>query len=454
MTTNPGILRLAPHSPEAEEAVIGGVLTDPGLYVEVAYLKPDDFHINRLAIVWDALMHLSGRKEGIDVLTVSAEIAAMGKGDQFEDKARGFLVNLINRTPTSTNTPTYARLIQRLAIRRRLLTAADEIKTLAYDEQLSVEQITEQSVKRLHRVTDSNRDGELAWGDMIAQSFIETERRMEGEGTYLGVPSGFRDLDELLGGFERSGLYLIGARPGMGKTSLLLTIMLSAMKAGYRVGLLSQEMDSLQIAQRFSALESGINLHNIRLGRFDPAQYARYVETVGRLGKLAPFGYVSDARNVTPTQLLAKAARWQNENGLDLLMVDYIQIMSDGGVFRADNRTGIVGYFAESLKSIARELHVPVIAATQLNRDLENRADKHPQLSDLRESGSLEQAADVVAFLYRDVVYNEATEFPNKAEVVVAKHRNGPTGTIDLHFEKSLTRFADQHTIKIDLSEL
>lgn len=469
MTTSPGVLRLAPHSPEAEEAVIGGILTDPDLMLFVAaYLKPEDFHINRLSICWKAMLNLFERKEGIDVLTVSEEIRALGKADQFEDKVRGFLVNLINRTPTSVHTEAYARVVERLAVRRRLLTAADEIKVLAYDEQLSIEQITTQAEQRLRVVTLQDK-GDLTWDEMLDRSVAETEQRMESEDGYLGVPSGFRDLDDLLGGFERSGLYLIGARPGMGKTSLMLSVLLNMIKLGARVGMLSQEMDWIQIMQRMTSLESGINLQSIRLGRFtkevyendgkptavfDQRQYSKYIEATGRLSKLPNPPYISDARNVTPTQLLAKAMRWQSEGGLDVLMVDYLQILSSGGDFKPSERVAEIGYFAESLKSIARELHIPVIAATQLNRELEKRADKHPQLSDLRESGALEQAADVVAFIYRDVVYNEATEFPNKAEIIIAKHRNGPTGVIDLHFERGLTKFSDAKTTKIDLGAL
>jgi replicative DNA helicase len=258
----------------------------------------------------------------------------------------------------------------------------------------------------------------------------------------------------------------------MGKTSLLLSIMLNAAKLGVRVGLLSQEMDWMQILHRFTSLESSVNLQAIRLGRFtkrgvdangevtdvfDQAQYAKYVAAQGRLSKLEYPPYVSDARNVTPQKLLAKAARWQSEGGLDLLIVDYLQILSSGGLFKGGDSSGRVaevGYFARSLKDIARELHVPVITAAQLNRSLENRADKRPQLSDLRESGEIEQESDVVAFIYRDVVYNPDTEFPNKAEIIVGKHRNGPTGTIDLHFERSLTRFSDAKTTKIDLGSL
>ncbi|MBN8634993.1 MAG: replicative DNA helicase [Anaerolineae bacterium] len=219
MTSNPGILRLAPHSPEAEEAVIGGVLTDPDLFLGIAaYLRPEDFHINRLAIVWEAMMRVADRNDGIDVLTVSEEIRALGKAEQFEDKARGFLVNLINRTPTSVHTEAYARVVERLAIRRRLLTAADEIKTLAYDEQLPVERITSEAESRLFRVTERNQRGDLVpMYQAIDTFFASIEHKMQHPDEPMGLPTGFRDLDGLLSGLQRSDLLIFAGRPGMGK---------------------------------------------------------------------------------------------------------------------------------------------------------------------------------------------------------------------------------------------
>jgi len=454
MTTNPGVLRLAPHSPESEEAAIGGVLIDPDLIPAIAvYLKPDHFHVNRLAIVWEAILHLNERKAGIDILTVNEEIRAMGKADQFEDKARGFLVNLINRTPTSIHTQDYARVVERLAIRRQLLTAADEIKTLAYDEGLPIEKIVTTSQQRVMRVANNMvRDDDLPFYDAVMDVVNKIEARMVNPTEVLGVPTGIRDYDALLMGLQRGLLYIIAGRPGMGKTALLLTILLNAAKLGARVALFSQEMTREQVIYRLLAMETGINSNTLRAGGLNPREYSLFVEAFPRVAEL-PI-YVTNAKRTTPAMILAKSLAWQLQTGLDAVMVDYLQILSDGGLFKADNETGKVSYFAEELKQIARDVNIPVMAAAQLNRALESRQDKRPMLSDLKQSGSIEQAADVVTFLYREVVYNEATEFPNKAELITAKQRDGVTGTVDTHFERSLTKFSDSRITKIDLNSL
>lgn len=454
MTSNPGVLRLAPHSVEAEEAVIGGVLTDPELFLSIAaYLKPEDFHINRLSLVWKAMVNLFERKEGIDILTVSEEIRAMGKSDQYDDKVRGYLVNLINRTPTSIHTEAYARVVERLAVRRRLLTAADEIKTLAYDEQLSIEQIVTSSQKRVMTVaTALTRSEDKAFYDGVLEVVEKIEKRMENPTNVIGVPTGLVDYDALLMGLQRGLLYIIAGRPGMGKTALLLHILLAAAKLGARVALFSQEMTREQVIIRLLSMETGINSAKIRTGNLDQREYALFVEAYPRIAAL-PIN-VTDAKRTTPTTILTQSLAWQSESGLDLVLVDYLQLLSDGGLFKADNETGRVSYFAEELKQISRDLDAPVVSAAQLNRSLESRADKRPMLSDLKQSGSIEQAADVVTFLYRDVVYNEETEFPNKAELIVAKHRDGATGTVDVNFERGLTRFSDRKTVVIDLSGL
>ena len=454
MTTNPGILRLAPHSPEAEEAVIGGVLTDPELMPGIAaYLKPDAFHINRLAIVWDAMLRLFARKEGIDVLTVSEEIRAMGKADQFEDKARGFLVNCINRAPTSIHTEAYARVVERLGIRRKLLTAADEIKTLAYDEQLAIEAIVTDAQKRVMTVAHTiARDDDVPFYDAVMQVVSQIEERMTHPMTALGVPTGLKDYDEMIMGLQRGLLYIVAGRPGMGKTALLLTMLLNMAKLGARVGLFSQEMSREQVIFRLLAIETGINSTKLRAGNLDAHEYHLFVEAYPRIAQL-PI-HVTNAKRTTPAIILSKSLSWQSLTGLDAVMVDYLQLLSDGGMFKADNETGKVSYYAEELKQIARDVNVPVVSAAQLNRSLESRQDKRPMLSDLKQSGSIEQAADVITFLYRDIAYNPETEFPNFAELIVAKQRDGATGTVIAHYERSLTKFTDAKTTTIDLSQL
>ncbi len=388
MTSNPGILRLAPHSPEAEEAVIGGVLTDPDLFLGIAaYLRPEDFHINRLAIVWEAMMRVADRNDGIDVLTVSEEIRALGKAEQFEDKARGFLVNLINRTPTSVHTEAYARVVERLAIRRRLLTAADEIKTLAYDEQLPVERITSEAESRLFRVTERNQRGDLVpMYQAIDTFFASIEHKMQHPDEPMGLPTGFRDLDGLLSGLQRSDLLIFAGRPGMGKTSFLLSVVMNAAKLNARILIFTMEMGHEQLVQRFVSMETGINTQKLRTGQLDQREYSRFVEATGRLGNLNIF--IDDSAAMTPIEMRTKCRRIAHEFGLDLVIVDYLQLMSAGAGYE-NNRVQEVSYISRSLKELAREINVPVISAAQLSRAVEQRQDKHPQLSDLRESGCL-----------------------------------------------------------------
>lgn len=450
-----GILRLAPHSPETEEAVIGGVLADAAQYpVIAAYLKPEDFHINRLGIIWAAMGKLSARHAAIDILTVSEEIRALGKADLFEGKQRGFLVNLINRAPTSLHVSSYGELVRRLAVRRRMLTTGDKFKELAYDESLPVETVLANAEKQWQAVKTGAylQDKDQEMSDVIGAMLDDVIKYMDAPELAMGVPTGFKDLDELTVGLHAGELVIVAARPGTGKTSYMLSVAHNAARGGYRVGFLSQEMNTRQIVQRLAAMETGINLQKIRFGRLDNAEYSRFVRACGELSKLSLM--VTDTNGLTPARIRAKALNWQADGGLDLIMIDYLQIMSSGGAFKPNERVGEVGYFARELKQIARELEIPVIAAAQISRAVEQRGDKRPILADLRESGEIEQEADIVQFIYRDVMYNEATEFPNKAEIIVAKHRNGATGTIDLHFERNTTRFLDsKHTI-INLRDL
>ena len=453
MASNPPVGQFAPFSQESEEAVIGAVLVDPGAFAEVSlFLKPDDFYILRHAYIWTALQRISARHEPIDFVTVQEELRQANRLDDVGGPA--YLLHLINSTPTSMHAEVYGRLVQRTAVRRRLLIAADKIKSLALDEQLSVERVLADADKQFAAVRDTSIERESEpFSKLVGDYMQEIEERMLHPEKPVGVPTGFKDLDDLLGGGMLAGeLLIIAGRPGMGKTSMLLSIILMIARLGYRVGIASQEMKRQKIIQRFFAMESGINSQILKTGRLADPQWKKFVHAGGALGKL-PI-YVDDAKNLTPDNLLRKAIRWRYEGGLDLLVVDYLGIMSSGGQFRASERTAEVGYFARSLKSIAGELNIPLIAAAQLNRNLENRQDKRPQLSDLRESGDIEQEADVVQFIYRDSVYNQTTEFPNRADIIVAKQRDGATGTVFLHFEKTTTKYTDQHTRTIDLSTL
>lgn len=439
----------APFSQEAEEAVLGAILINPDSYLTIAsFLTADDFFILRHRYIWDALTRISQRNEKPDFVTVQDELRALGQLSEIGGPA--FILNLINNTPTSIHAEVYARLVERASTRRKLLTAADQIKGLALDETLNLEKVVSESESRLFGVTESTIRRDIQpIGTAINEYFERVEVLMQSPAAMQGLPTGFRDLDQLLGGLQRSDLLIFAGRPGMGKTSFLLSVALNAAKVDARIAIFTMEMGADQIVQRFMAMETGINTQKLRTGQLNQQEYSKFVHSAGVLGELPIF--IDDTPAMSPVQMRTKCRRIQHEHGLDLVIVDYLQLMSGGGTFE-NNRVQEISYISRSLKEMARELQVPVFSAAQLSRAVEQRQDKHPQLSDLRESGSLEQDADIVAFLYREVAYNEATENPNKAEVIIAKHRNGPTDTISLHYERQLTKFLDARPHKIDLS--
>jgi replicative DNA helicase len=263
------------------------------------------------------------------------------------------------------------------------------------------------------------------------------------------VPSGFLDIDHILGGFQKSDLLILAARPGMGKTSLMLNVAMNAVRSKARVGFFSLEMSNEQLVQRLISTETGINSQKLRLGQLDDREWDLFVHATNNVSKLQL--YLDDTPALSVLQLRTKARRLDREHGLDLIVVDYLQLMTAGLGNRNENRVQEISYISRGLKELARELEIPILAGAQLSRAVEQRTDKRPQLSDLRESGSIEQDADVVMFIYRDDVYNEASDRPNEADIIVAKHRNGPTGSAVLYFRKQLTQFANIKKTEINL---
>jgi replicative DNA helicase len=442
---------LAPFSQEAEQAVIGAVLVNPDIFLTLAaFLHHDDFYFTRHNMIWGAMRRISDRNERIDYVTVLDELRALR---QIEDiGGTAYLLQLTNNTPSAYHAESYARLVERAALRRRLLAAAEEIKALASDETMATDQVITEAEQRLFRVTERGvQRGIVPMHQAISAYFERIEYLYNHPNEPLGLPTGFRDLDKMLGGLQRSDLLIFAGRPGMGKSSFLLSMALnSASMFSARVLIFTLEMGSEQIVQRLVSMETGINTQKMRTGQFTQQEWSKFVHATGRLSNLSVF--IDDTPALTPVQMRTKCRRVAHEHGLDLVILDYVQLMNGGGTYE-NNRVQEISYISRSIKELARELNVPVFTAAQLSRAVEQRQDKRPQLSDLRESGSLEQDADIVAFLYRDSVYNENSESPNKADIIVAKHRNGPTGTISLYFENTLTRFTDYRTQTIDLSQ-
>jgi replicative DNA helicase len=438
---------LGPHSVEAEEAVLGSVIIHPAALIDVQpYLKAGDFFIVRHQWVYEALLAIKERGESIDYVSVLAELRK-DAGRFQELGGAAFVTSLINNTPASIFTATYGRIVERAAIRRRLLAAASSMAQLAHDEDQDIDAVLDTASAELAAVTGSRQNGkDDRMSAVVSRMFDSVEAARAAKGK-VGVPSGYTKLDDITGGFHRGDLIYVAGRPGMGKTSWLLSVLRNACKAGARVGLFSLEMDDEQNTQRLTAMETGISTQKMRNGDLDDREFALFTQGIDTVSKFSAF--VDDRGGLSLPQLQAKALRWHNEHGLDLLMVDYIGLMRDDNA----NRTRGLGAISNGLKQLARQLHIPVLVASQLNRGVEGRQDKRPKLSDLRDSGELEQDADMVIFLYRDEVYNENTERPNQCDLIVAKHRNGPTGVVSLFFRKELTQFANLAKQDIDLTQ-
>lgn len=438
--------RLAPHSIEAEEAVLGSVLLDPEILPDVAAeVLPGDFFIVRNGWVYEALLAIQDRREQIDYLTVLDELRRVGRLDEIGGPA--YITHLINNTPAAFNAVTYAKLVSRASLRRRMLDAASQIGQAAVDETLDVYEVVERSEAVLFQATErSVKDDITPLASSVSADMDRVDRLMQAGVGQTGLATKLTELDGILGGgFQDEDLILLAGRPGTGKTSLALTVALNV-SATVPVGILSLEMSTGQLTQRFESMLSGVPTQTIRTGQLDDKQHERYVDAAAELIN-RPI-YISDVPGLTPLALRSKARRMMQRYGVRLLIVDYLQLMTANG---RENRVQEVSEISRMCKLIARELHVPVLALSQLSRAVEQRQDKRPVLADLRDSGSLEQDADVVLFIYRDELYNEATERPNQADVIVAKHRNGPTGTATLFFRKELTLFANLKREPIDL---
>lgn len=420
--------KLMPYSQDAEQAVLGGILIDPDALYEVAeFLQADDFFIGKHATIYAAMQTLAGGGVAIDFVTLSEYLENKG----FKDT--GYLVDLINAVPTSINTRYYGRIVHSFSLRRKMSRAASQIANLAIDESESIDTIVERAENALFSATQqaTTKHVETIQQGMSTLFDLVHERREAG-GQMVGLPTGYIDLDRLLDGLAPSDLIVFAGRPGMGKSLFEAGVSLHLAKMGKRVARFNLEMPAVQIWQRLISIETGIPLTRLRRGDLTDEESKIFDEATGRLAELRM--WVDDTAGLNVSQLTAKCRRLHAEYGLDLVTVDYLQLMASDDS-RYGNRTQEVGQISRGLKRLAKGLNIPVLALAQLSRACEQRGDKRPLLSDLRDSGDIEQDADVVMFLYRDEYYKpDTTERPNIAEVNVAKHRNGPLGDVDLYF--------------------
>lgn len=442
--------RLLPHDPDSEEAVIGSMLIDGQAITAVSPLiKVSDFYLARSRWCFEACLALFDRGEAINQVTVAHELSLRERLEEIGGTA--YLAHLVRAVPTSVHIEHYARIVQRASIMRQLISAAGEIASIGYEGAADTETALSKAEELLFGVRSGRGTRDFVHLREVLDEHMEATAGIDlgDDGPLLPIPSGYAKLDELLGnGFQRSDLVILAARPSLGKSTLAFNIARNAAGLGARVGIFSLEMSAEQIAIRLLSAEANVDSHLLRLGMVSDAQHQRELEAIGLLSEL-PI-YIDDTPIQGVVEMRGKARRLQIERGLDLLIVDYLQLMSSGGG-RIDNRVQEMGEFSRSLKGMARDMGVPVIACSQLSRAPELRPSHRPILSDLRESGSIEQDADVVSFIFREDMYTSREEWERKtpsepypeniAELVIAKHRNGPTGTVPLYFRNNVVRF-------------
>lgn len=441
--------RLPPHNVEAEAAVLGSVLIDPDALFEVeSFLRPDAFYQTANRWAYEAILALRAAGRPLDVLTLADELRRDGRLEEMGGEAA--LIDLLNAVPTSVNVEAYGRVVHEAALRRRLMAAAGQIAKMAWDEATPIDGVVGAAERALFAATADMTAGGVksardVFGDLLD---VTLERRLAG-GLPVGLPTGLIDLDRILGGFKKADLIIIAGRPSMGKSALMTSIAAhQAGKLGKRVMLFTLEMSAEQQGLRVMGIEAGLTYDAMGRGALNDEEWARFGQGAGRWAEASL--WVDDTPGITLSQLAAKARRIYAEHGLDAIYVDYIGLMGDDEKAWSENDR--VGRLSRGLKRLAKELNVPVIALAQLNRGVESRADKRPVLSDLRDSGSLEQDPDVVIFLYRDEYYKpDTTEFPAQAEAIVAKHRNGPTGVASLFFHAKLAAYRNLHAQEVRL---
>jgi len=440
----PADLQQLPHSREAEEAVLGAVLINREVFFDLAvFLSADYFYIIRNRWIWEAMIRLSEHRQPLDLLLVADDLEEHSQMEEIGGRA--YLISLVNQTPSAMYAVSYGEVVKEMSIRRRMLTAANNLARMAHTRDQSLDTIIGEAEKAIFGLKEDQAQRDIKPIQVVVSAYFDqVDQRSRHDEEIMGVPTGLLDLDRVLGGLQKSDLLIIAGRPGMGKTGFLLSVAKNAaLKHKKRVAIFSLEMSNEQLVQRLIAQETGIDTQKMRTGKLDPDEWQLFVHAIEVLGETEI--WLDDTPALTPMQLRTKCRRLELEHGLDLVVVDYLQLMSSDT--RNDNRVQEVSYISRNLKILARELKVPVLAAAQLSRAVEQRTDKRPILSDLRESGSLEQDADIVMFINRPDALDKDNPRQNVAEIIVAKHRNGPTHPgIELVFRNNLARFDNAET--------
>jgi replicative DNA helicase len=434
--------RTLPHNLEAERSVLGAILVHNDAFnLAAQVIEPADFYRDAHRRIFDKMITLNERNHAIDFVTLKEELSRAGELDEVGGPA--YVASLADGVPRATNVEYYAKIVKEKATLRNLIYAANKILTNAYEADQEPDLILDEAESAIFSVADDRmKAGFVPMRDLVKESFPKIEQLFEQKRLITGVPTGFVDLDEMTRGLQGGDLIIIAARPSMGKTSLVLNIsQYVATQPDLTVGFFSLEMSKESLFIRLLTSEAQIDSHRLMSGAIGQKDYGRISHALETLSAMRL--YIDDSSNIGVLEMRAKCRRLQAEHGLNLIVVDYIQLMSGRGRF--ENRTLELASISRSLKGLAKELSVPIVVLSQLSRGPESRSDHRPQLSDLRESGALEQDADLVGLIYRDDVYNKDPNNPDAgiAELIIAKQRNGPTGTVRLAFLREQTRFAN-----------
>ena len=436
------IKRVLPHSIEAEQAVVGAMLMDKEAIVAASeMISREDFYQVSQGIVFESMTELFNEGKPVDPVTVQERLKEKDVPEEFSSLK--YLGELAMAVPTSVNVRSYAQIVYEKSMMRKLIKINEEIANTCYVGAESVDVIMESTEKRIFELLQNRNTGDyVPIKEVVLNALDRIEMASKSKGTVTGIPTGFSDLDYKLSGLQPSDLILVAARPSMGKTAFVLNIAQHvAFKQDQSVAIFSLEMSMEQLVNRLFSLESHVDAQSLRTGNLKDADWEKLIESAGIIGKSHLI--IDDTPGISVTELRSKCRKYKLEQDLKLIIIDYLQLMSGNLGKRSDSRQQEISEISRSLKGIARELNVPVIALSQLSRAVEQRPDHRPMLSDLRESGAIEQDADVVMFIYRDDYYNKDTDTPNQAEINIAKQRNGPIGVVNLAWIPNYTKFAN-----------
>jgi replicative DNA helicase len=431
--------KIPPQNIDAEKSLLGAVLIDEETLADITeHVTLKDFYDKRHSVIYDAMMRLYEKRKPVDLLTLTDELK---RKKELEDVGgSAYLTELTNYVPTSAHAESYAEIVAQKAVRRRLIKASGEISEMGFNEDSTTQELLQQAEAELFSVSDQSLKQDLvSIESILTESFDRMEELHRNKGQLRGVRTGYRDLDNMTAGLQRSDLIILAARPAMGKTTLVTNLAYNvATIAKQPVLFFSLEMSKEQLVDRMLADASGVDAWNIRTGNLSDDDFSKLSDAMGEMAE-API-YIDDTPGVSVLEMRTKARRAAHEQPLGLIIVDYLQLMQGSGR-DSGNRVQEVSEISRGLKLLARELNVPVIALSQLSRSVESRTPQIPQLSDLRESGSIEQDADIVMFIYREAYYNPETDRENITDLIIAKHRNGPTGKVELYFHPERLRF-------------